>query len=333
MTLPLIADYKTAVANAKARFASLKVRALLDAQRHPQFLAGNFAGVFKVQDESGALIAIKCFTRDMPDLEKRYRALSRYLKADRPAWMVDLEYLPAELFVTSSIAAATDYPVVTMPWLDGTTLGGATATLCQRGNQRALAALTRAWAKLCHDLLARGIAHGDLKHDNVLITPDSKLKLIDYDSMYLPELKGLPATLLGGINFQHPQRNATHFDESVDHFSILVILLSLRALTFEPELLERYNNGENLILTRDDFSAPDLSGLVAKLLRSPDVHVRDWTQALVRSCQARSIAVPGLKAIVSSARKLDATAQQSRPAPLLSWLGLDIGRLSQAIGR
>ncbi len=325
MTLPLIADYKTAVANAKVRFATLKVTALLDAQRHPQFLAGNFAGVFRMRDEAGALVAIKCFTRDMPDLEKRYRALSKYIKTVKPAYMVELDYLSAELYVTSSIAAAGDYPVVAMPWLEGSTIGVATETLCRRENRRALAALTRAWAKLCYDMLHRGIAHGDLKHDNVIITPDSKLKLIDYDSMYVPELKGLPATLLGGINFQHPQRNGSHFDESVDHFSILVMLLSLRALTFEPGLLETYANGENLILTRDDFQSPDSSQLLAKLLKSPDFFVRDWTRRLAESCKSRSIRISGLKDMVAAATKLDETPKEGTPKPLqplLSFLGI-----------
>ena len=329
MTLPLITDYKTAVANAKVRFATLKVVAQLDGQRHPQFLAGNFAGVFKMRDEAGALVAVKCFTRDMPELERRYRALCKFIKTAKPSYMVDMEYLPAELFVTSSIAPSGDYPVLTMPWLEGSTIGAATETLCRRDNRRALAALTRAWAKLCFDLLQRGIAHGDLKHDNVIITPDSKLKLIDYDSMYLPELKGLPATLLGGINYQHPLRNGNHFDETVDHFSILVMLLSLRALTFEPSLLETYDNGENLIFCRDDFQTPDSSQLIARLLKSPDYHVRDWTGHLVRSCHSRSIKVPGLKEIIVTAAKLDETAKAGGVAPLkplFGFLGFGAGR-------
>ena len=322
MTLPLIADYKIAVANAKGRFATLKVAPQLDSQRHPQFLAGNFAGVFKMRDEGGSLVAVKCFTRDMPDLERRYRAVAKFIKAAHPAYMVEFSYLADELFVTSSIAAAGDYAVVVMPWLEGTTIGAAAETLCRRNNSRALAALTRAWAKMCYDLLHRGIAHGDLKHDNVLITPESKLKLIDYDSMYLPELKGLPATLLGGINYQHPLRNPGHFDATIDHFSMLVMLLSLRALTFEPSLIESYDNGENLILSRDDFQAPDSSELIGRLKKSPDYYVRDWTRHLVASCQSTSIRVSGIKDIVIAATKLDEKVKESGANPVSNLLNL-----------
>ncbi|CAK0756194.1 Non-specific serine/threonine protein kinase [Azospirillaceae bacterium] len=309
MTLPLIADYKKAVANAKSRFATLDITPEFDARRHPVFLAGNFAGVFKVFGKNGEPMALKCFTREMPDLEERYRAVARYAKISRLACMIDFEYLPEELFVTSSIAPSGNYPIVTMPWLSGKPLGPAIETLCNKNNRRAMAALTRAWARLCVDMLRHGVAHGDLKHDNVMITPGSKLKLIDYDSMFLPELKGMPSTLLGGVNFQHPNREARHFDATIDHFSILVILLSLRALTFEPELLGKYNNGENIILTRDDFLTPDASGLIRNLLKSPDFFVRDWTQTLIWTCRENSIQVPALKTILSAALKLTEAAE------------------------
>ncbi|CAK0740476.1 non-specific serine/threonine protein kinase [uncultured Gammaproteobacteria bacterium] len=326
MTLPLISDYKAALINARLRFATLKVTPQLDSRRQPHFLAGNFACVFKVCDSNGTMLAVKCFTRVMPDLEKRYRALAHFIKTAHPTSMIELHYLPSELFTTSSVAPSADYPVVVMPWIEGMTLGGAVATLCRKDNRRALGVLTRTWARLCHDLLTRKIAHGDLKHDNVIITPDSKLKLIDYDSFYLPELKGLPAPLLGGINFQHPSRDAGHFDETVDHFSILVILLSLRALTFEPTLIDNYNNGENLIFTRDDFSAPGSSELIGRLLKSPDLFVRDWSQQLVKACQSHSIRVPGIKAIITSAVNLEATAQEGGPKRLFSFLGVTLSR-------
>lgn len=194
-----------------------------------------------------------------------------------------------------------------MPWIDGRSIGAVAEILCQRGNAAALAGLTRAWSRLCLDLLQRGIAHGDLKHDNILVSQDGRLKLIDYDSMYLPELKGLPSTMLGGINFQHPKRDVRHFDAAIDHFSMLVILLSLRALTFGPELFRCHHNGENLILTKDDFTRPEGSDLLKVLAVSPDFHVRDWTSHLIKSAKAPSIGIPGMDVILKTAAKIDAT--------------------------
>ena len=66
MTFPILNDYKVAMANAKARFATLEFTPHLDSRRSPLFLAGNFAGVFKVEKPDGSHMAVKCFIRDLP---------------------------------------------------------------------------------------------------------------------------------------------------------------------------------------------------------------------------------------------------------------------------
>jgi serine/threonine protein kinase len=206
-----------------------------------------------------------------------------------------------------------------MPWLDGRSLGVLTQTLCAAKKQRALAGLVIAWSRLCLDLLKRGIAHGDLKQDNIFVTSDGKLKLLDYDSMFLPKLKGLSSPVLGSVNFQHPLRITQHFDETIDHFSMLVILLSLRALTFEPELFEEFHNGENLIFCREHFLSPEKTPLAFRLAKSPDIFVRDWTQILAKTAKSRTISVSGLSSILKTALKLDATPAQSRYTGIFSF--------------
>lgn len=316
MTFPTLTDYKGAIANAPRRLRGIEALACRDDRGEPRFLAGNFAGVFKMEAPDGSTLAVKCFIRDLPALGRRYEAVARFLRAAGSPYLVTLDYHPEALFVTSRLAASADYPVVVMPWLEGRTLGAVAESLCQRRNQRALAGLTRAWARLCLDLAARGVAHGDLKHDNVLITPEGRLKLIDYDSMYLPELRDLKCTLLGGVNFQHPGRRDIHFDAGMDHFSILVILLSLRALTLAPELFERHHTSENLIFCRDDFVKPSDSPLFQHLARSNDLFVRDWTDRLARCCAQPPGPVAGIKRLLGAARKLDAVEE----APGLKWL-------------
>ncbi|RAU20354.1 serine/threonine protein kinase [Paramagnetospirillum kuznetsovii] len=319
MPLPLINDYKTAVANANGRFATLDVRPHLDARRSPVFLAGNFAGVFKMVTREGENLAVKCFTREVSDLPRRYAAVAKFCMTAQCPYVVPLQFLPAEVFVTSSVAPHADYAVVTMPWVEGRGLGTIVQILCLRENATALAGLTRAWSRLCLDLLRRGVAHGDLKHDNVLVGQDGALKLIDYDSMYLPELRGLPSTMLGGVNFQHPRREVRHFDATIDHFSMLVILLSLRALTFQPDLLKRHHNGENLVLTKSDFTRPDSSDLLRQWAASPDFHVRDWAGHLTKAAKAPGIGISNLEAILKSAAKIDAAPAKPPAKGLFSF--------------
>jgi hypothetical protein len=135
------------------------------------------------------------------------------------------------------------------------------------------------------------------------VTPDGKLKLIDFEAMYLPTLKGLNALLLGGVHFQHPARNAHHFDRFLDHFSMLVISLSLRALTMDPKLYDRFHIDESIILKREDFLVPRRSLLIKKLLASPDAFTRSWAHLLVKACSSRSMEIPGLKRVLKSSLK------------------------------
>ena len=303
MTFPVISDYKTAFKNSSNRFASLGINPMLDSDGEPVFMAGNFAVVFKAtMGDEEEEVAVKCFIRDLPELEERHRVISETVTKAGASHFTEINFFPDEIFVTSQIAPTGDYPIVTMPWIEGNSLGAVVVKLCAKEHQKGLAALSRAWANLSLQLLSEGVAHGDLKHDNIIVSSDGQLKLIDYDSMFAPALNNLDSIVLGGASYQHPRRTTEHFDKTLDHFSMLVILLSLRALSSEPDLHKIYNTGENLILTHEDFVSGGRSELLARLKESPDSMVRAWTAALIKASQSNSIAVPGLTKILKVAR-------------------------------
>ncbi|MBF0562474.1 MAG: hypothetical protein HQL37_10745 [Alphaproteobacteria bacterium] len=128
--------------------------------------------------------------------------------------------------------------------------------------------------------------------------------MIDYDSMFVPSLKGYPSLVLGGTCYQHPKRAKQHFNAQVDHFSMLVILLSLRALTIDPSLYTQRHNGENIIFTRADFVAPGQSTLFSKLAASRDSMVSDWTRRLLSSLASQNIVVPNLDQVLKQAERI-----------------------------
>ncbi len=304
MTFPIINDYRNALRNSKGRFASLRVTPVMDAKGSPVFLAGNFAAVFKVT--SGAMnevFALKCFIRDLPNLQQRLSTVSEYIQQANARYLLEMGFLPDELYTTSTIAQSGNYPVAVMPWIEGDSLGSVVKRLCDKNHAKGLAALTRSWGTLCLNMLSKGIAHGDLKHDNILVTPEGQLRLIDYDSMYTPKLKGLSSVLLGGASYQHPGRDIRHFNATIDHFSMLVIALSLRALTIDPTLYRRFNTGENFILSAPDFRSGGRSEVFQALLNSPDTMVRNWSQSLLKACTANTIAVSGIERILRNATK------------------------------
>ena len=70
----------------------------------------------------------------------------------------------------------------------------------------------------------------------------------------------------------------------MDRFSFIVIELSLRAVAHDPKLFSRYSNGENIILTANDFIDPGNSAAFADL-KSVPLLARDTTN-LANICTA-----------------------------------------------
>jgi hypothetical protein len=185
MLQPLISDYKQAVLDAANSFKDLlPIRPILQ-QGEPKFAAGNFAVVFQVQKtDTEQLLAVKCFHRALPDRQERQQHIAAYLATHRPRYFVPYRYLHEELWVDTG-SHAQDYPVVVMDWVEGKTLGETVKNYCQEGNTDALKDLLMKFCEMASYLLSLPIAHGDLKHDNILVTPAGELLLVDYDGMYV----------------------------------------------------------------------------------------------------------------------------------------------------
>ncbi|MFD8965839.1 hypothetical protein ACFV0C_12690 [Streptomyces sp. NPDC059568] len=240
----------------------------------PKAISGNFASVFSVTAPGGQRYALKCFTRDSSTLEARYQAISKQLSGLKPGklsqpWPVGLEYLPRGVLV-----AGQWYPALKMAWVEGTNL----ITWIDRNirNRAALLAVAERFAALTADLEKLGIAHGDLQHGNLLVAADGTLRLVDYDGMYVPALKGQGATESGHRNYQSPTRTSSDFGPTTDRFSSWVINLALVAIATDPSIWDQLHDdeGEYLILKEDDFKEPQSSMAWSLLLTHPDPVLR-----------------------------------------------------------
>jgi serine/threonine protein kinase len=259
MLFPSISDYKEAIALTES-FATLTY---LTPEKglfgDVYFSSGNFAVVFKMRDSrNGALKAVKCFTREQERRTESLGQISAYLETLHSPFIVPYTFLNDEIWVNDA-----EYPVLLMDWVEGVTLGEKVKTLCDARDTEGLHRLSVAFADMALALLAQDWAHGDLKHDNIIVRLDNTLALVDYDGCFVPSMSGQNARETGSPCYLHPKRMAQHFDRHIDDFSILVIFLSLRALVNAPELMAQHHNGENLVLTTADFgnAAPLLTAL------------------------------------------------------------------------
>lgn len=237
----------------------------------PRAISGAFASVFSLTSAtSGQRYAVKCFTRHVPDQERRYQAISSRLAQLDPVrlsqpWALGFEYLPDAISIREE-----RYPVLKMEWCEAVTLSSWLDN--HHADRFAVGRLADRFEALTRDLTEHQIAHGDLQHGNLLVASDDTLRLVDYDGMYVPALAGLDGTERGHRNYQSPLRGNDDFGADLDHFSAWVIFLSLKAIAADPALWNRLHEpkGEFLLLTEDDFRSPSGSTGLQTLLAHPD---------------------------------------------------------------
>jgi len=279
---PNITEYIHAIANLKKRSLALKDFKYVKISNEIDQLSGNFAVVFKLVNKTrGDFHAIKCFIRPCEDRKKRYMAIADFLKNKNIPYFINYEYIDDGLLVNTKTMGKNSYPypVLKMDWLEGHTFGKVISNACKSQNISILKKLIKEWDTLCSTLCQFRIAHGDLKHDNIIVTKHG-LKLIDYDGMYVPSLKGCKANEKGSSAYQHPERDVSYFDETLDYFSILVIRISLLAICHSPQLFTKYNTGENIIFSKHDFEDINQSQLMQELENIKDSYLQSYLQEL-----------------------------------------------------
>ena len=227
-------------------------------------ISGGFSIVFPF--EVGAnTFALRCWIRDIRDVETRYQEISNYLKQKNLSYFVDFEFVPKGILVNGD-----RWPITRMEWAEG-------VTLCQfiKSNLHAPEVLSKAaskFAKMVETLHAHQISHGDLQDGNILLKRNGtevEIKLIDYDSLFVPALQGHPDTIVGLAEYQHPSRIAGGgtANEKVDYFSELVVYLSLIALAEKPNLWGQFGqrSEKGLLFVVEDFKNPDQSDIFREL--------------------------------------------------------------------
>jgi hypothetical protein len=169
-----------------------------------------------------------------------------------------------------------------MEWVEGLALNHFLEQ--NLSNETVMQALEQDWLALLDDLQAVKVAHGDLQHGNVLVTAEGSLRLIDYDGMWVPKLKGQKSNEVGHPDYQSPLRSEKDFNPDIDSFAGDVIHVAIRALAAQPKLWAKYNNGDNLLFRRQDFLDPSNSQIFADVQSLGDDQIREKVDDLIRAC-------------------------------------------------
>ena len=245
------------------------------------YTAGNSAVVFKIRHE-GRLKSLRCYTSAAPNRAAIY--------GDR--------LLGRELFVYNAPDRGEWVDVVVDEWIEGTTLSEAIAAAAETRDRTRLTALSAAFDRLGLEMLRDEWAHGDLKPENIIVTPCGELRLIDFDAAFLPAFAGMTSPELGTAAFRHPTRTASDFDTSLDDYPIALISTALHALALDPALYDRYRDRDGLLFDPPqiarDFALREVLALferrclglryrIARLLLAPVLRLLSLKE-LLHSC-------------------------------------------------
>ncbi len=294
--LPEASAYRAAVLNPGLCFADPELRSGQVAKNRLGLAlvwAGQSAIVFRLQTPRG-LRAVRCFTAQISDQQERYAALNQHLRDQYVPTLVDFAYQQQGIQVNGVW-----YPMVRMEWVEGLPLDQQIETWLGTGETKQLAALARQWANVTSELHQAEVAHGDLQHENILVSR-GYITLVDYDGVFVPALSDRPALEIGHPHYQHPGRTSGDFDLALDNFSALVIYLSLKALSVDPSLWAAFHKDKHLLFLADDFVDPHRSPLILRLKQSSDSEVQTLTKRLEAACQDNLSDVPPLGKVLDT---------------------------------
>lgn len=268
MNYPTIAEYVEAIRLAEENLDQLNyLRPVLDDNGDPVMSSGNFAVVFKMQDDSGKFYALKCFTRDQEGRAEAYKIITEELAKIVSPYFVQTEYYDKELFVDTAQSPETEFPVLLMDWVEGKNLSQYIASVKSSigALYYNLYELSFKFNQFAQWMVEQPFAHGDLKPDNILITNDGYIIIVDYDGMYFPQMRGQQARDLGSPDYRHPNRTINDFDEHIDDFALASIALSLNAIASNNGLLAQIST-DKLLLTENDYRYISRSSIFQLLL-------------------------------------------------------------------
>lgn len=245
--------------------------------------AGGFANLYPFIQADGTKIAVKCWCADINNAQERFAKISSFLEKNNCPYFIKTKFVPDALMVSGE-----SYPVGIMEWVEGDTLKDYIED--NKPSKELFLNLANKFLEMAKTLHRLNVSHGDLQHGNIMILPDGSMKLIDYDSMYVPGLDNMQDVIKGLPGYQHPARIKVKFiNPKNDYFSELVIYLSLLLFAEKPSLWEDYVDTEDLLFSCDDFADLQNSDIYKEFKNSSNPQIRSLFQKMLDALSVNDI--------------------------------------------
>ena len=244
--------------------------------------AGGFCVVYPYETARGKY-AVRCWHTPVETVQQYLKTIAGRIKRFDLPYFVDYKYCENGILTAKGLQ-----PVIVMDWVDARTMKRYIADNLTRPD--VLESLARSFLTMTEDLHEQGISHGDLQHGNILVRPDGSLVLVDYDSLYVLGMDGIPDDIKGLQGYQHPARIHQRYRTSYsDFFSELIIYTSIRMLARHPGLWTKYSlaDTETMLFTEKDIQSGGTSEIF-RLIES-DREIRHLGRAVKDALRQTSL--------------------------------------------
>ena len=257
MPLPTIPDYSTCIKTpALIQPSVLKNGHPIEKGVRLIKYSGGFCVVFPYQTPLKKY-AVRCWHAEVSDAKHRTQVIAESLKKANLPYFVGFDFYEEGIMTPMGMQ-----PLVVMDWVEAKSLKKFLSEHITESTT--INKIAENFKQMVADLHANHFSHGDLQHGNIMVKPDYSLVLVDYDSMYVPELKGMPDEIKGLVGYQHEARwKNKQVSEKADYFSELVIYTSLKALAKMPSLWNDLNMDvtETLMFSGEDIKSKGSSNI------------------------------------------------------------------------
>ena len=286
MKYPLRGEYETVVRyiDKFVLDSVLKVGKPVKQAQNPNSLCsynGGKAIVYEIQTNPKKY-ALKCWIEDLGDLKIRYKAIDDYLKKVNLPYFVDFSYQEQGILVNGQ-----KFPIIRMEWIDGISFKQFIANNIK--NPGCIRDFAEKFLEMVKVLHQNNISHGDLQHGNIMVRKNGDICLIDYDSLYVPQLSNEKDNIKGLPGYQHPKRDKLiKLSPKSDYFSELIIYLSLLVISENTSYWGKVEPEERLLFSEKDLVNLRLSPIFAELTKlSPEIQY--YTLELEKFCRESDI--------------------------------------------
>ncbi|MBR5698014.1 MAG: protein kinase family protein [Prevotella sp.] len=249
----------------------------------PECYSGGFCLVYPVTNGTNKY-AFRVWHTEIDGIKERMKKISAYLASHPLPYFVEFDYVDNALRVIDEDGNEQRIDAVRMEWVNGKNLVSYIDSVVlglgktDSEKKQCLLHLASQFKEMVSHLHSVNIAHGDLQHGNIIITPENEIRLVDYDSLYVPTFTDEEQVTYGMAAYQHPSRKNNTFkaSHSDDYFSEQIIYLSLLCFAEDLSLWEPLEERDeySLLFTEADLNSITSSQLYKRVSQFKNSEIR-----------------------------------------------------------